>query len=43
MAYTVFKNDEEPAISEETLNRMQKELLKLVFPIRLNLYNTKYY
>lgn len=33
MSYTEFKNDKEPALSEETLNRMQRELLKLVFPI----------
>lgn len=40
MSYTNFKNDDEPDLSAETLNRMQKELLKLVFPVRFNLCYT---
>ncbi len=38
MSYTEFKNEQEPALSEETLNRMQRELLKLVFPVRKYIY-----
>ena len=33
MGYTIFKNNEAPALSDTTLNNMQKELLELVFPI----------
>lgn len=40
MGYTDFKNDQAPALSAETLNKMQLDLMKLVFPVRFNLYNT---
>ena len=33
MGYTIFKNNEAPALSDTTLNDMQKGLLELVFPI----------
>ena len=33
MGYTNFKNNEAPALSDTTLNNMQKGLLELVFPI----------
>lgn len=33
MGYTIFKNNEQPALSDTTLNNMQKGLLELVFPI----------
>lgn len=33
MGYTNFKNNEEPALNNTTLNNMQKGLLELVFPI----------
>ena len=33
MGYTNFKNDEEPALNNTTLNNMQKGLMELVFPI----------
>lgn len=33
MGYTNFKNNEAPALSDTTLNDMQKGLLELVFPI----------
>lgn len=33
MGYTNFKNNESPALSNTTLNNMQIELMKLVFPI----------
>lgn len=43
MGYTIFKNNQAPALSEETLNQMQTELMKLVFPVRFNIHNTKQY
>lgn len=33
MGYTTFKNNGQPALNDETLNNMQVELMKLVFPI----------
>lgn len=33
MSYTEFENDQAPDLSAETLNRMQIELMKLVFPV----------
>lgn len=33
MSYTIFSNGTLPAINDETLNNMQIELMKLVFPV----------
>lgn len=33
MSYTIFSNGTSPAINDETLNNMQIELMKLVFPV----------
>lgn len=38
MGYTEFKDDQEPDLSAETLNRMQLDLMKMIFPIRFYLY-----
>lgn len=43
MSYIEFKNDQEPDLSSETLNRMQIELMKMIFPIRFYIYYSNQY
>ena len=43
MGYTEFKNGQAPYLSESTLNQMQVELMKMVFPIRINIHNSNWY